>query len=58
LSGKALANPAIFSKRSFIRIRTRQLAERNPVRQDANAAAGLSSYKKEFKGKPSLSSIA
>jgi len=36
----------------------RQLAERNPVRQDANAAAGLSSYKKEFKGKPSLSSIA
>ena len=58
LSGKALANPAIFSKRSFIRIRTRQLAERNPVRQDANAAAGLSSFKKEFKGKPSLSSIA
>ena len=48
LSGKALANPAIFSKRSFIRIRTRQLAERNPVRQDANAAAGLSSFKKEL----------
>jgi hypothetical protein len=48
LSGKALANPAIFSKRSFVRIMIRQLAERNPVRQDANAAAGLSIFKKEF----------